>query len=94
MGGEDLSKYFTALLNSRKDNDAKQLNYDSAQKASINQLKEKCCEVADDFDSQIKKCQDNRETTTYELPDKTKINIGGEKYMCPEILFVPANINK
>jgi actin-related protein len=93
MGGEDLTKYLSSLINLRKEN-TRQLNFDSAEKTILNMLKEKYCEVAEDFDSQLKKIIDSKTTQEHKLPDGGKIYIGGEKYQCPEMLFSPSNFLK
>lgn len=87
MGGENLTDYFTTLINSNKENTTKYIN--PAEKSMINDLKEKICEVAEDYDSQMKKCMDLKSVEYYDLPDKSKVYIGGEKFQCPEMLFQP-----
>jgi actin len=91
MGGEDLTNYFTSLINSNKENLTKYNN--PAEKSMINDLKEKVCEVAEDYDSQMKKCMDSKAFDFYDLPDKSRVYIGGEKYQCPEMLFQPVMNN-
>jgi actin len=54
-GGKDLTDYFCHIIGLRDDND-KFVN--EGQKSMINELKEKICEVAEDYDSQVKKCID------------------------------------
>ena len=51
MGGEDLTNYFTSLINSNKENLTKYNN--PAEKSMINDLKEKVCEVAEDYDGDV-----------------------------------------
>jgi actin-related protein len=97
MGGEDLTKYFSYLLNIKKENlhlGKDQLKYDSAERTILNNMKEQYCEVAEDFDSQVKKCMDSKFMIPHELPDKRIICIGAEKYQCPELLFAPSNYQK
>jgi len=91
MGGKDLSDYFYYLLHQNKENTSKYEN--PAEKSMINDLKERLCEVAEDYDSQMKKCMDSKSAETYELPDKSRVMIGGEKYQCPEMLFQPVMNN-
>jgi len=91
MGGENLTEYFTFLINSNKENTTKY--YNPAEKSMINDLKEKICEVAEDYDSQIKRCMDSKAIESYELPDKSRVFISGEKFQCPEMLFQPVMNN-
>ena len=85
-GGRDLTDYFSYIIGQRPGND-KFTN--EGQKSMINELKEKICEVAEDYDSQIKKCLDLKTLETYSLPDGSQVHIGPEKYQCPELLFQP-----
>jgi len=86
MGGEDLTEYLCQLIGQNKDNPKYTT---TSEKAMINNLKEQICEVAKDYDSQLKKCMDQKTFHTYTLPDKNVIYISGEKYKCPEMLFQP-----
>ena len=85
-GGKDLTDFLCHIIGQRKDN-PKFTN--EGQKSMINELKEKICEVAEDYDSQIKKCLDSKTLETYSLPDGSKVYISQEKYQCPELLFQP-----
>ena len=85
-GGKDLTDYFCHIIGLRDDND-KFVN--EGQKSMINELKEKICEVAEDYDSQVKKCLDSKKEEVYTLPDGSKVKIAQEKYQCPELLFQP-----
>ena len=85
-GGKDLTDYFCYIIGQRPGND-KFTN--EGQKSMINELKEKICEVAEDYDSQVKKCLDSKVEETYVLPDGSKVKIAQEKYQCPELLFQP-----
>ena len=85
-GGKDLTDYFCHIIGLRDDND-KFVN--EGQKSMINELKEKICEVAEDYDSQVKKCLDSKQEEVYTLPDGSKVKIAQEKYQCPELLFQP-----
>ena len=85
-GGKDLTDYFCHIIGQRNGND-KFTN--EGQKSMINELKEKICEVAEDYDSQVKKCLDSKKEEIYNLPDGSKVRIAQEKYQCPELLFQP-----
>jgi actin-related protein len=91
-GGKDLTDFFCHLISKREGNPE---FTNEAQKGMINELKEKICEVAEDFDSQMKKCYDNKTSEVYKLPDgQTTVSISGEKYHCPELLFQPQFFHK
>jgi len=90
-GGKDLTDYFCHIIGLRDDND-KFVN--EGQKSMINELKEKICEVAEDYDSQVKKCIDSKIVETHTLPDGSKVKITHEKYQCPELLFQPQFFQK
>jgi actin-related protein len=87
MGGSDITDFFCDLINSNKDNNQ---YTNPAEKSMINDLKEKVCEIAEDYDSVIKKCSDNKVEYSYTLPDKSTVTVSGEKYKCPEMLFQPS----
>ena len=90
-GGKDLTDYFCQIIGQRQGND-KFTN--EGQKSMINELKEKICEVAEDYDSQVKKCLDSKTIETHVLPDGSKVQISQEKYQCPELLFQPQFFQK
>ena len=90
-GGKDLTDYFCQIIGQRQGND-KFTN--EGQKSMINELKEKICEVAEDYDSQVKKCLDSKMIETHILPDGSKVQISQEKYQCPELLFQPQFFQK
>ncbi len=92
IGGYDLTNYMCHLINSNKDNPK---FYNDAEIGMVNTVKERICEVAEDYDSQMKKCLDSNKKQTYLLPDtKVVISYSGEKYQCPEMLFQPNMYNK
>lgn len=88
IGGKDLTNFFCKII--KEHTPEKNLGYEEdSQKAMINDLKEKICEVAEDYDSQIKKCMDSNSSEKYSLPDGSCVYINQEKYKCPELLFQP-----
>lgn len=90
-GGKDLTDCFCEIIGKRPGN-AQFTN--EGQKSMINELKEKICEVAEDYDSQMKKCMDQKTLETHRLPDNSVVYISGEKYQCPEVLFQPQLFHK
>ena len=57
-----MTDYFCHIIGQRPGND-KFTN--EGQKSMINELKEKICEVAEDYDSQVKKCLDSKKEEIY-----------------------------
>ena len=58
-------------------------------------VKEKHCYVALDFDEEMKKAANSPEIdVTYELPDGNLVNLGNERFRCPELLFNPTIIGR
>jgi len=57
----------------------------------VNDIKEKLCYVANDYDEEIKINSSEKE---YILPDGEVIRIGNERFKCPEALFKPALLGK
>ena len=57
----------------------------------INEMKEKFCYVAEDYDSEMKKSLDSNKILEYKLPDKTSIiRYKTESFQCSEMLFQPS----
>ena len=80
-GGVDVTRLLQKLLN--------QKGYSftpSAELNILNELKEKMCYVAMDFDAECKKDGLKKE---YELPDGGKINVDKAPFECVEGLFIP-----
>ena len=88
LGGSQLTNYLCKLINNSSENTVQFVN--PAEISMINELKEKICLVADDYDSSMKKTMDDKEYNTYKLPDGTNVYIRGEKFQCPELLFAPS----
>ena len=89
IGGKHITDYLIKLLQIRGYPLNSIVNFDN-----INEIKEKLCFVSCDFESDVKL---DGETSYYyselKLPDGFKINISGEKFKAPEILFKPRLIN-
>ena len=76
IGGKDLTDFFCQIIGEHKPNRKYE---EKSDKQMINDLKEKICEVAEDYDSQIKKCMDSNQCEEYELPDGKKVYINLDK---------------
>jgi actin-related protein len=95
LGGNHLTEYLCDLINKNKENPQFEIR-NEAKKEMINWLKEKKCEVTEDYDSQVKRDQDNKNSGELVLlPDNnTIVRLGSERYACPELLFQPIFFDK
>jgi actin len=93
LGGKKLTDFLSKLVNDRIQDKSSWYVNDN-EKAMINEVKEKICIVAEDYDSEFKKIQDIKKTETYVFPEGSgrKIEYSVEKFQCPELLFQP-NLN-
>jgi len=85
LGGRDLTEYLVELLSK-----AGQKFTTSWEKETVKAIKEKACEVALDFEDEIR----NVEPYDYELLDGCHIIIEDQRIRCPEALFKPNLIGK
>jgi len=85
LGGRDLTEYLVELLSK-----AGQKFTTSWEKETVKAIKEKACEVALDFEDEIR----NVEPYDYELLDGCHIIIEVQRIRCPEALFKPNLIGK
>jgi actin len=86
FAGIDLTEYLRGMLMERG------YTYNtSADKELVRDIKQKLCYVALDFNAEMERelqCPSEFEKT-YENPDGSVINIGNERFRCPEMLFKP-----
>lgn len=89
LGGYHLTNYLSTLINSNLPEDQHFVNQN--QISMINELKEKICVVAEDYDSEFKRLQDTKKVDSYIFPEGggKEIKYSAEKFQCPELLFQP-----
>lgn len=88
LAGRDLTQYFQRILTERGYNFVS-----SAELEIVRNMKEKLCYVALDYDEEMNKANLNNDAAVpYQLPDGRIVNIGSERFRCPETLFDPTNI--
>ncbi|GKT24605.1 Actin-6 (Fragment) [Aduncisulcus paluster] len=85
LAGRDLTHYLARILTKR--------GYSfttSAELEIVRDMKEKLCFVADDYEEALASAsKDPALFKTFELPDGTHVDMGEERFRCPEALFNP-----
>ncbi len=85
LGGKDLTEYMMKILMERE-----LVSSRYAQPDLTCDMKESMCFVSLDFDQDMKKAAESNELEkTFELPNGETINLGNERFRCPEALFQP-----
>jgi actin-related protein len=86
LAGRDLSEYFCTVLTEQG-----LAMGSSSERDIVRNMKESHCYVAQDYDAELKKAQDNPTDIEkiYELPDGNKVNLVKERFKVPELLFNP-----
>ncbi|XP_074192996.1 actin-5 [Rhinolophus sinicus] len=82
MAGQDITLYLLQRLSERGHSFT-----GTGDREYIRDMKEKCCYVALDFDKEEKEAQSPPPPQKYLLPDGREIDLGPERFFCPEVLF-------
>ena len=87
LGGRDLTNYLKKILIESGH------SFNTVEEQDIiNDIKEKLCYVALDFDYEMQKSLEPTLPKTYKLPDNNQFKIENERFRCPEVLFNPSLI--
>ena len=82
LAGSDITDYLMKMFN-----DAGRR---MIERETINNIKEKLCYVALDFEEKLRTSASSSNLKKFKLPDGQMITIGNEGFRCPEALFNPS----
>jgi actin len=87
MAGRDMTEHMMKLLMETGTSFTT-----SAEKEIVRSIKEQLCYVALDYEEEMTNSAKAANEEPFELPDGTIINVGSQRFRCPEALFKPAHI--
>nr|pir actin 1 - Trypanosoma brucei [Trypanosoma brucei] len=87
MAGRDLTEYLMKILM-----ETGMTFTTSAEKEIVRNIKEQLCYVALDFDEEMTNSAKSVSEEPFELPDGNVMQVGNQRFRCPEALFKPALI--
>ena len=87
MAGRDMTEHMMKLLMETGHSFTT-----SAEKEIVRSIKEQLCYVALDYEEEMTNAQKAASDEPFELPDGSVINVGSQRFRCPEALFKPSHI--
>ena len=87
MAGRDMTEHLQKLLL-----ECGHSFMGSSGKEIVRSIKEQICYVALDFEEEMAQCSKAGSDEPFELPDGSIINVGSQRFRCPEALFNPTLI--
>jgi actin-related protein len=83
IGGRQLTDYLYILMCQRG------YTFTIKEDWLLDDIKKRVCCIPLNFEEEIRKSSASNETVKYELPDRSSIEVGVERFRCPEPLFQP-----
>lgn len=87
MAGRTLTEYLMKIMSERGNSFST-----TAEREIVRDIKEKCCYIAENFDTEMEKATGSGCDITYELPDGNIVALGSERFRCPEAIWQPSHL--